>query len=71
MNSGTKRQSLAGRLFCGVALAVGALAASAHVPNMEQPAPDVPVGTVSYTFDDEGRLLSLAHNGVTPDVLTA
>lgn len=65
------RRSLFGRLFGGLALAVGASAAIAGSAGDEPPTAESPQGIASYTFDDEGRLLSITHDGVTRDVLTA
>lgn len=70
-DSGMSRRSLFSRPFGGVALAAGATAANAHVGGIERPAPDAPCETASYTFDGEGRLLSVAYDGATPSAAAA
>ena len=64
--SGISRRSLFGRLFGGIALAVGATSANAQIAGIEELAAEAPAGIVSYTFDGEGRLLGQL-NGTGPN----
>jgi hypothetical protein len=61
-DSEISRRSMCARLFGGFALAAGALPAVVHASAPERLSSPPGASATHYTFDEHGRLLSIAYN---------